>query len=165
MRIAGTLSCSLCNGDGIRYVVFVQGCGHHCPGCHNPETWPFSGGYSVSVEELVEDVHKHPHIDGITLSGGDPFYQQEECCKLIDALPELNVWCYTGFEWEVVRDTPLVQRCDVVVTGPFVEQLKCEGKPYGSSNQEVHRIEREKRVQADTLFSDGVESRTGSGAE
>ena len=152
MRIAGTLPCSFCNGEGIRYVIFTQGCKHHCPGCQNPETWDFDGGREVSINSLIKSIREHPYIDGITLSGGDPFYQQKECCKLLDMLPEYNVWCYTGFVWDEIKDTPLAKKCDVVVSGPFVEELRCYDKMYGSSNQELHRKEdtnEESRLQSD----------------
>ena len=139
MRIAGTNSCSLVNGEGIRYVIFLQGCQHFCPGCHNPDTWDFENGEEVSVEKLAADISFRKYIDGITLSGGDPFYQQEECIKLFDLLPGINVWIYTGFEFDEIKYTELAKRADVLVTGPFVEELKCEGKMYGSSNQEIHR--------------------------
>lgn len=138
MKIAGTLPCSLVNGDGIRYVVFVQGCGHHCPGCQNPDTWDFAGGNEVPVEVLAEDIRRHRLIDGITLSGGDPFYQQEACEELLKLLPGMNVWIYTGFDYNEIRHTKLAGLADVLVTGPYIESLRCEGKPYGSSNQEIH---------------------------
>ena len=79
MRIAGTLPCSFVNGDGVRYVIFTQGCAHRCRGCQNPDTWGFGGGEEISVEELAEMIKAKKHIDGITLSGGDPPYQPEEC--------------------------------------------------------------------------------------
>lgn len=139
MRIAGTNSCSLVNGEGIRYVVFLQGCAHHCPGCQNPDTWDFGGGVVWTPDELAEDIRQHKYVDGITLSGGDPFYQQEECLKLLDLLPGVNVWIYTGFEYDEIKDTELAKCADVLVTGPFIEELKCEGRMYGSSNQEIHR--------------------------
>lgn len=141
MRIAGVNSCSLVNGEGIRYVVFLQGCANHCNGCQNPDTWDFGGGEVWTPEDLAEDIRRHKYIDGITLSGGDPMYQKESCVELLRLLPEMNVWVYTGFEWEEIADTELAQMADVVVTGPFVEELKCEGKMYGSSNQEIHRKE------------------------
>lgn len=140
MRIAGTLPCSLVNGDGIRYVVFVQGCGHHCPGCHNPETWDFDGGVELDPKWIACDYMRHAHLlDGITLSGGDPFYQQDACAELLKLLPGVNVWIYTGFEYNIICDTELAKDADVLVTGPYVEALRCEGKMYGSSNQEIHR--------------------------
>ena len=139
MRIAGNpITCSFVNGPGARYVIFLQGCAHHCPGCQNPDTWDFSGGVEMSVEDIAADIKKHRMIDGITLSGGDPFYQQSECLKLLDLLPGMNVWIYTGFEWSEIKGTMLAQCADGLVTGPFVQALKCEGKYYGSSNQEIH---------------------------
>lgn len=140
LRIAGTLSCSFVNGDGMRYVVFTQGCAHRCPGCHNSDTWDFDGGVEMPLEMLAEDI-KHRHfIDGLTLSGGDPFYQEEACMKLLALLPDsLNVWVYTGFEYEAIKENPLAKRANVLVVGPYVEALHCEGKPYGSSNQRVIR--------------------------
>lgn len=141
MRIAGTLPLSLVNGDGIRYVVFVQGCRHHCSGCQNPETWDFDGGREVDVSEIAEDFRRRKFRDGITLSGGDPFFQQEECVRLLDLLPGVNVWIYTGFEYGEICDTELARRADVLVVGRFDEALKCEGKMYGSSNQRIIRKE------------------------
>ncbi len=143
MRVAGTLSCSFVNGDGARYVVFVQGCRHGCRGCQNPETWDFSGGTEMSVAEIAADYRNRRLLDGITLSGGDPFYQQEACLELLDELPGVNVWIYTGFEYEEIQDTELARRADVLVVGPFVEELRCDGKPYGSSNQRVIRRKNE----------------------
>ena len=137
MRIAGVLPCSFVNGDGARYVVFTQGCGHHCPGCQNPDTWDFKGGTEITPAEIAADFRKRRLLNGITLSGGDPFYQQEECLALLDLLPGVNVWIYTGFEYEEICDTPLAKRADVLVVGPFVEELRCEGKMYGSSNQRI----------------------------
>lgn len=139
MRVAGTLSCSFVNGDGARYVVFTQGCKHGCRGCQNPETWDFNGGSEVSVSEVAADYRSRKYLDGLTLSGGDPFYQQEECLRLLDELPGVNVWIYTGFEYEEIKDTELARRADVLVVGKFVEELRCEGQMYGSSNQRIIR--------------------------
>lgn len=139
MRIAGTLPCSFVNGDGARYVVFVQGCLHGCNGCQNPETWDFKGGYEITAAEIAEDYKRRKLLDGITLSGGDPFYQQKACLELLDMLPGVNVWVYTGFEYEEIRETELAKRADVLVTGRFVESLRCDGKMYGSSNQRIIR--------------------------
>ena len=143
MRIAGTLPCSFVNGEGARYVVFVQGCGHRCKGCQNPETWDMDGGYDMSVAEIAADYRKRSLLDGLTLSGGDPFYQQEACLELLDALPGVNVWIYTGFEYEEIAETELAKRADVLVVGRFVEELSCEGKMYGSSNQRIIRRKNE----------------------
>lgn len=139
MRISGTLPVSFINGDGARYVVFLQGCAHGCPGCQNPETWDFDGGYEVEVAEIAADYRSRRLLDGLTLSGGDPFYQQEACLELLDKLPGVNVWIYTGFEYEEIAETELAKRANVLVVGPFVEELRCEGQMYGSSNQRIIR--------------------------
>lgn len=142
MRVWGVLPTSLVNGEGIRFVVFVQGCAHHCKGCQNPDSWDFGAGNEWTPEELADYFNENGRYkDGITLSGGDPFYQQEECLKLLDLLPNINVWIYTGFDYDEIKDTELAKRADVLVTGKYVEELRCEGKMYGSSNQEIHRRE------------------------
>lgn len=147
MRIAGINRCSFVNGPGARYVIFVQGCEHHCKGCQNPSTWDMNGGEEISVEALAGDIYtymgKHP-LDGITLSGGDPFYQQDECVQLLELLDlalgeKPNTWVYTGFEFKDIRDTALARMSDALVAGPYIEELKCEDKLYGSSNQRIIR--------------------------
>ena len=93
----------------------------------------------MSVEQIAADFRKHRLLDGITLSGGDPFFQEKECVSLIDLLPGINVWVYTGFEYDQIRYTELAKRADVLVTGKFVQELACEGKMYGSTNQKIIR--------------------------
>ena len=138
MRIAGIKSCSCVDGYGVRYVIFLQGCPHHCHGCHNPETWDFDGGYDLNVKALVKDIAKHKMIDGITLSGGEPFEQQEECVNLLKMLPEdTNVWIYTGYLYEKIKDTELAGMADVIVDGKFDHFKPVEGRYYGSYNQRV----------------------------
>lgn len=139
MRIAGILPCSFVNGEGARYVVFLQGCKHHCKGCHNPETWDFNGGSQVDAKQIAEDFSKRKLLDGITLSGGDPFYQQEACLELLSFLPGVNVWIYTGFEYEEILETELAKKANVLVVGKFIEELKCNGQYFGSSNQKIIR--------------------------
>ena len=141
MRINGVLTSSLVNGDGIRYVIFLQGCPHHCDGCQNPDTWDPKGGYEISVEDLVADIKKRHLIDGITLSGGEPFMQQEECCKLIGLLPDnLDIWVYTGFRYEEVAHMPLAKVADYIVDGRFEMDNLAVGKMYGSNNQRIINV-------------------------
>ena len=140
MRIFGILPASLVNGDGVRYVIFCQGCFHYCKGCQNPESWSPYGGGELSVEELAKDILAHKHIDGITLSGGDPFFQENACLKLLDILPkDMNIWLYTGFEYKQIKDRELAKRSDVIVDGRYDETKKVEGMMYGSSNQNIIR--------------------------
>ena len=95
----------------------------------------------MAVSEIAADYKKRRLLDGITLSGGDPFYQQEACLELLSLLPGVNVWIYTGFEYEEIQDTELAKRADVLVVGPFVEAMRCEGQMYGSANQRIVRKE------------------------
>lgn len=144
MRIAGTLPCSLVNGPGIRYVIFTQGCPHKCFGCQNPETWDVEGGVDVNVSTIVSDVYnRRRELDGLTISGGEPFMQERELCSFLLNLEyalrnvDFNIWLYTGYEWEDIKDRPLTKLVDVVVTGRFQQANKVSGKLYGSSNQKV----------------------------
>ena len=142
MRIAGTLPFSLVNGEGVRFVVFLQGCDHRCSGCQNPETWDFNGGHEVSPQDIVRQYRKHARLlDGITFSGGDPFYQEPACIELLDLLPaDTSVWVYTGYTYEEIKDRPLAKRADVIMDGPYIEALRTETLPYrGSTNQRIIR--------------------------
>ena len=75
LRIAGLTKESVVDGPGIRFVVFVQGCPHHCPGCHNPETWDFTAGKELTVDELFAQIKDTRLLQGVTFSGGEPFAQ------------------------------------------------------------------------------------------
>ena len=141
MRIAGILPCSFVNGEGARYVIFLQGCKHHCKGCQNPETWDFDGGKEIGEKEIAEDFRNRKLLDGITLSGGDPFFQQEACVELINLLDGVNVWIYTGIEYDEISETELAKKANVLVVGKFIEDLKCDGQYFGSSNQKIIRRE------------------------
>lgn len=76
LRIAGTVQDSIVDGPGIRFVIFTQGCPHHCPGCHNPQTHDFAGGYEVNSEELIQKMEENPLLSGVTFSGGNPSARQ-----------------------------------------------------------------------------------------
>ena len=151
MRIANTVSDSIVDGPGLRFTVFTQGCPHHCPGCHNPETHDPAGGREVSVAELEEEMGKNPLIDGLTLSGGDPFCQAAECADLARLAHEkgLNVWTYTGYTYErlIAGEVPgamdLLAQTDVLVDGPFVEARKSYAALFrGSTNQRLIDVPR-----------------------
>jgi anaerobic ribonucleoside-triphosphate reductase activating protein len=100
----------------------------------------------MSVADIANDFKKRRLLDGITLSGGDPFCQQEECVELLRMLPGVNVWIYTGYEYEDICETELAKMADALVVGRFVKDLKCEGRMYGSSNQKI--IFRERKSDA-----------------
>jgi len=144
MRIAGTVQDSIVDGPGFRFVVFTQGCPHGCEGCHNPETHDPSGGYTVTVPELLAAVRNNPLLDGVTFSGGEPFTQPEALCELADGARALglNVWAYSGFTFEELAALPdcraLLEKTDVLIDGPFVKAKRTLALPYrGSTNQRV----------------------------
>ena len=93
---------SIVDGEGIRTVVWTQGCSHNCEGCHNPSTHDFKGGFEVDTDEIINDLNKIEFQRGITFSGGDPMFQAEACNAIAVAAKAkgLNVWCYTGFTFE-----------------------------------------------------------------
>ena len=151
IRIYGTVEDSIVDGPGIRYAVFTQGCPHHCPGCHNPESPDFSGGREVETETSIAAIRANPLLDGVTLSGGDPLCQPEACREIAEAAraAHLNVWCYTGWTWEALQQEAdeqklaLLRAVDVLVDGPFVEaQRSLELKFCGSRNQRLIDVQK-----------------------
>lgn len=146
MRIANTVNDSIVDGHGLRFTVFTQGCPHHCPGCHNPDTHDPAGGREVSVEELSAQLGKNPLLEGLTLSGGEPFAQAAACAALAREAHRkgLTVWTYSGYLFEHLRDsgdpdwTALLAETDVLVDGPFVQSLHSHDLQWrGSRNQRL----------------------------
>lgn len=145
IRIAGTVNDSIVDGAGIRFTIFTQGCPHRCPGCHNPQTHDFQAGELLDTETIIAQFRANPLLDGITLSGGEPFCQSEACMELAKAAHAsgLNVWAYSGYTYEaLLRGEPewqeLLREVDVLVDGPFLQEKRTlEGRFRGSSNQRV----------------------------
>ena len=145
LRIAGTIGESIVDGPGFRYVIFTQGCPHHCPGCHNPETHDFSGGTDIDSDALVADILKNPLLTGVTFSGGEPFCQAEGLCAVADGLNgKKPLMVYTGYTFEQLMELPdpwvrkLLEKLTLLVDGRFVEEEKgLELRFRGSANQRV----------------------------
>ena len=149
IRLAGELTIdSIVDGEGIRTVVWTQGCIHNCPGCHNPETHSFEKGFLRDVSELCNEIATLEFQDGVTLSGGDPLCQVDACLEIAKFCQNtnLNVWCYTGYKMEdLLKRTEkekklkeLLENIDVLVDSPFVLELKSYNVPFrGSSNQRL----------------------------
>ena len=149
IRLAAPLQTdSIVDGPGIRAVIWTQGCKHHCKGCHNQETWDFEGGSLYSVDEVKKQMRALENHDGITLSGGDPFFQPEACYELAKYAKKLglNIWCYTGFDFEVlVRRSKndqgilnLLNNIDVLVDGKFdISKKSFDALFRGSYNQKI----------------------------
>ncbi len=145
IKISGITPESIVDGEGIRYVIFTQGCPHHCYGCHNPSTHSFEEGKLISVDELLSDIAKNKtYIDGITLSGGEPFCQANQCSIIAREVQkmELSVWCYTGYIFEELLERTemleLLQYVDVLVDGPFILEERSLALDFcGSRNQRI----------------------------
>ncbi|WP_373483671.1 anaerobic ribonucleoside-triphosphate reductase activating protein [Acetobacterium sp.] len=144
LRIAGVVKESIVDGPGIRFVVFAQGCQHHCPGCHNPATHDFNGGNLVAVETIIAEMQKNPLLDGITLSGGEPFEQPQAFCELARRSQALgyHVMAYTGYSYETLvtkkDQLGLLEHTDLLVDGKFeVAKKSLMLKFRGSRNQRI----------------------------
>ncbi|MTI81388.1 MAG: anaerobic ribonucleoside-triphosphate reductase activating protein [Firmicutes bacterium] len=144
VRAAGITSGSVVDGLGVRTVAFFQGCPRHCDGCHNPETRPFDDGKEMNVSELVQEVLETitPLTKGITFSGGEPLAQMEALIEAIKMLkqkkPYLDIWVYTGYTWEEIKDKPVLEMIDVLVDGPFIQEQKDLTLAFrGSLNQRI----------------------------
>lgn len=138
------------NGDGLRVVLWLSGCGHRCPGCQNPVTWNPEDGllFGGAAKREIEDQLEKLYISGITFSGGDPLFpgNAEEvtryCRELKERFPQKTIWLYTGEAWEDIRDREIMQYIDVLVDGRF-EMEKQDNKLHwrGSSNQRVIAVQ------------------------
>ena len=146
MNYHNITKCDVLNGEGVRVVLWVAGCSHHCKNCQNPITWDPNGGlpFDESARKELFEAFSNPDIDGITFSGGDPLFcsNREVVGNLVTEIaqkfPNKTIWLYTGFLWEEVKDLPFMQYVDVLVDGKFVEELKDNNLLWkGSSNQRV----------------------------
>ena len=144
IRIFGIANDSIVDGPGLRLTVFTQGCPHGCPGCHNPQSHDFAGGREMDTEEILKMMRDNPLLDGVTLSGGEPFCQSEACLEIAKAAHAagLNVWGYSGYTFEQLLEksecASLLAELDVLVDGPFVlakRSLECPWR--GSTNQRL----------------------------
>lgn len=134
-------------GPGLRYIIWTQGCSFHCPKCLSPNSRPLDKGYLVKIDSLADDIINHPTIEGITISGGEPMLQAESLCKLVSIMkhkrPELTFICFTGFNREDLTSfsqQQLIDSIDLLIDGPYIDQLN-DGKGLrGSSNQRLHFI-------------------------
>lgn len=148
IRISGTVSESIVDGPGLRYVVFVQGCPHNCPGCHNPQTHDFGGGRIVDTDELFAECIENPLIKGVTFSGGEPFCQAEALYVLGKQFKErgYDLWCYSGWTYmELMRKAEredyaakLLSILDVLVDGRYIQERRTLSLSFrGSDNQRL----------------------------
>lgn len=149
LNLMGYVDESQVNGPGCRAVMWVQGCSRECPGCFNLDSWSFEINQLHSVDELVEKITSNARHEGVTFSGGEPFWQAEELAKLARQVKAkgLNVMSFTGFTLEQLRSKSapsgsqdLLAQLDILVDGAYVESLAVNSpnSPVSSSNQRVH---------------------------
>lgn len=135
-------------GPGTRAVVWVQGCSHRCPGCMMPESWDTSGGLTIDPIALANECLASDEVEGITISGGEPFDQPEAVASLLSLIKQhgRNTWVYTGYTIEelIARNELIVDNllscCDVLVDGPYQEENGDVLRYRGSANQRIIRL-------------------------
>lgn len=151
----------IANGPGVRVSLFVSGCRNRCKGCFQPETWDFNYGQEFTLKTFIEiDNALDPdYIDGLTILGGDPFEPEniEIVTAICESIREVNplktIWIYTGYLYEDLKNLEIMRYIDVLVDGPFIEDLKNISLQFrGSSNQRIIDIPATRRSGTITLW-------------
>lgn len=163
MKIYGFVQDSIVDGPGFRFVCFTQGCPHHCIGCHNPDSHDPCGGKEMTTDEIIAQMRSNPLTDGLTLSGGEPFLQAEDCLTLARAAHEsgLNVWAYSGWTFEELAEhgtaaqQALLRELDVLVDGLYRQEERSLTLHWrGSKNQRVIDVQATLATHDIVLFCD-----------
>ena len=152
LRLLMTYKETIVDGEGLRYSLYFAGCSHACPGCHNEYSWNPKHGNVLTydkLEEIAKEINENTLLDGITISGGDPLFNPADMLKVLKFLKEKtkkNIWLYTGYTLEQVREDKLRRKCleyvDVLVDGRFVKELYDPNLKFrGSSNQRIIKKE------------------------
>ena len=144
IRVLDVIEDTMVDGPGFRTSIYCAGCRHQCAGCHNPQSWDFEGGHTMTTDEIMSVIEADPFAN-VTFSGGDPMYQPEgftELAKAIKTRTDKDIWCYTGFTYEALVSNPrqkaLLEKIDVLVDGPFVKSQRDETLHFrGSRNQRL----------------------------
>ena len=146
MYYSGLKKTDIANGPGVRVSLFVSGCRNHCPGCFQPETWDFDYGepFTRETEDEIIEALRPSWIQGLSILGGEPT-EEENAAVLIPflkrvraVLPDKDIWLYSGYTYEALRDKEILTLVDVLVDGPFLLELKDAGLAFrGSRNQRI----------------------------
>jgi anaerobic ribonucleoside-triphosphate reductase activating protein len=132
------------DGPGFRTAIYAAGCPHHCRGCHNPQSWHSGNGRVCGIDRIMEKINRS-EFSNVTFSGGDPLMQPEafaDLARRIKGETRKTIWCYTGYVYEEIlaseRMAQILPCIDVLVDGPYVEELRDESRPFaGSANQRL----------------------------
>lgn len=144
IKVADILYETMTDGPGFRTSIYCQGCDHHCPGCHNPQTWDFNGGKEYTVEELFNIIEADEFSD-VTFSGGDPMFQVEaftELARMVKNKTNKTIWCYSGYTYGQIAESPrmrlILPFLDVLVDGRFmIDKRNTDLRFRGSENQRI----------------------------
>lgn len=154
-------TCNMNNGDGLRCVVWLSGCNHHCKNCFNPETWDENYGdeFGEIQQNIIYETLQQDWCSGITFTGGDPLFPKNieqllQLCKNIKKkFPKKTIWVYTGYSYDDVSLLDGFNNIDVLVDGEFVEELKSPlAKWVGSYNQRVIDVKKSLKSGKITLY-------------
>lgn len=167
LRVAGYEPESIVDGPGVRFTLFLQGCPHGCPSCHNPETHDIHGGSLTSYSSFMDMIKGNRLLDGVTLSGGEPFLQAGALLPFVQELSRdgYHIMAYSGYTWSALlsrRDCARVlEYIDVLVDGPYMKALRTLGEPFrGSTNQRVIDVPRSLVEGGVTLYQGQFTSRS-----
>lgn len=152
MNYAKINRCDLANGAGVRVSLFVSGCCHHCKGCFNQAAWDYDYGEPFTDKSFAKIITEaeSKHIKGLSVLGGEPLDERNRDCVL-NICKDFNtifrgdkdIWLYTGYVYDDIKDLPVMQYIDVLVDGPYVEELRDLSLPFrGSSNQRIIDVKR-----------------------
>ena len=151
IRLSGPLEHdNIVNGDGLRAVLWTQGCPNHCPGCQNPETWDYCAGMLVPIKDVLEQLSHFKGQTGLTFCGGEPFVQAKACKQIADYVRKefgWDVWSFSGFTYEIIREYgkepwELLKSLDALIDGPFIlKQRDLSLRFRGSKNQRLLKLQ------------------------
>ncbi len=163
MRYHNITKDDMLNGEGLRVVLWVAGCAHACPGCHNPDTWDAEGGIpfdQAAKDELFAELAKE-YVSGVTFSGGDPLFPANRemvgalCREIRQRFPDKSIWMYTGYRWEQIAELDAIDEVDVLVDGRFEQALADTALHWrGSANQRLIDVKRTRAAHEIVLHED-----------
>lgn len=163
MNYGKLIKTDIANGPGVRVSLFVSGCRRKCPGCFNPETWSFNYGEPYTTNTTIEilDALAPDYIDGLTVLGGEPLdvrnviHVQPLLYVVKMKYPNKSIWVYTGHRFENISRRSIMDFIDVLVDGPFIEELKdLTLKFRGSSNQRIIDVQASRKSNRVILWED-----------